>query len=242
MPGNEERESALQLARVDEMRARVFLAEGRLAEAEQLARAAAEVLERGGEETLRAAALQTQGAALARLGRRGAALAALRRAGEVAERAGDPESAGRAALMVIEELGGRLGLRELLEAFERADALLSRSGNPAHTDRLLECARRVLSAVGAGAEAEVWRGFSYNEALKRFEARLIERALRDAGGVITKAARLLGVKRQSLSSMLHTRHRELLSLCVGNVTPRRRPAPGVEDAQGSEAKESEGTG
>jgi CheY-like chemotaxis protein len=79
----------------------------------------------------------------------------------------------------------------------------------------------VLLLVGAQSGPERWRGFSFDEALHRFESRLLERALRDAGGVVAQAARLLGIKRQSLSSMLHTRHRELLSLRPP-AEPRRR--------------------
>lgn len=198
--------------------AREFIAGGRAAEAEGLARSAVQVLERGGEQSLLAEALRTQGVARARLGMREQALEALRRAAEVAEQAGDFEGAGQAVLTLLEELGGQLGLQELLETFGRADALLSKSGRPENRERLLECARRLLFVGGARPGPESWGGFSFEEAVRRFEARLLEWALRDAGGVITQAARLLGIKRQSLSSMLHMRHRELLSLRA----PRRR--------------------
>ncbi|MDT7808974.1 MAG: MalT-like region, partial [Acidobacteriota bacterium] len=48
---------SVHLAQVDETRARVFLAEGQVGEAEKLARAAVRVLERGGEQSLLAEAL-----------------------------------------------------------------------------------------------------------------------------------------------------------------------------------------
>lgn len=80
-------------------------------------------------------------------------------------------------------------------------------------------------AGGAGDRPELWRGFSFREEVRRFEARLLERALRDAGGVISDAAKLLGIKRQSLSSMLHTRHQELLPLCA-HIGPQ--PAEGTK--------------
>jgi CheY-like chemotaxis protein len=223
---------SVHIAQVDETRARVLLAEGRTVEAEKLTRLAAQAFERGGEQSLLAAALRTQGAALARLGRQGQAREVIQRAWEVAERAGDLEGAGQAALVLVEELGEELGLMELVETFERADELLAGSRQPGSKGRLLACARRVLSALGAESGPERWRGFSFEEALRRFEARLIERALRDAGGVVAQAARLLGIKRQSLSSMLHTRHRELLSLRPA-AEPRRsslmfRAADGAE--------------
>jgi CheY-like chemotaxis protein/tetratricopeptide (TPR) repeat protein len=222
----------VHLSQVDETRARVFLAEGRAGEAERLSRAAAQALERGGEQSLLAEALRTQGVALARLGRGKQARAVLKRAWEVAEQAGDLEGAGQAALTLVQEAGGGLGLLELVETFERADELLAGSRHPRNKDGLLACARRVLSVVEAQSGPERWKGFSFNEALHRFESRLLERALRDAGGVVAQAARLLGIKRQSLSSMLHTRHRELLPLRPP-VEPHRRslmfrPAGGAE--------------
>ena len=168
-----------------------------------------------------AEALRTQGVALVRLGREEQGRGVLRRAWEVAEQAGDLEGAGQAALVLVEELGGRLGLLELVETFERADELLAGSRHPGNKDRLLACARRVLSVIGSQEGEERWRGFSFDEALHRFESRLLERALRDAGGVVAQAARLLGIKRQSLSSMLHTRHRNLLALRPP-AEPRRR--------------------
>ena len=57
-----------------------------------------------------------------------------------------------------------------------------------------------------------WEGFSLKEEVHRIERRFIEFALRDAGGKISHAARLLGFKHhESLASLLKSRHRELLS-------------------------------
>jgi CheY-like chemotaxis protein len=207
-----------RLAGIDETRARVFLAEGRVVEAERLARAAVGVLERGGEQSLLAEALTTLGTALARVGREGQAGKVLLRAADVAEAAGDAEGAGAAALTLVEELGDRLALRELEAAFKRADELLARSRHPGNRERLLSCARRVLFLIGVVPEPSTWEGFSFRKAVRRYEGRLIEGALRDAGGVVVRAAQLLGVTRQSLDSMLRRRHRRLLHL-------RTPPAP-----------------
>lgn len=203
---------SVHLAQVDETRARVFLAEGRVGEAERLARAAVGVLERGGEQSLLAEALTTLGTALARGRRDARAGEVLLRAVEVAEAAGDAEGAGAAALTLVEELGDRLALRELEAAFNRADGLLARSRHPGNRERLLGCARRVLFLVGVVPEPSTWEGFSYREAVRRYEGRLIEGALRDAGGVVSRAAQLLGLSRQSFDSMLQRRHRRLLHL------------------------------
>jgi CheY-like chemotaxis protein len=136
----------------------------------------------------------------------------------VAEAAGDAEGAGAAALTLVEELGERLALRELEAAFKRADELLARSRHPRNRERLLSCARRVLFLIGVVPEPSTWEDFSFRKAVRRYEGRLIEGALRDAGGVVVRAAQLLGVTRQSLDSMLRRRHRRLLHL-------RTPPAP-----------------
>jgi CheY-like chemotaxis protein/tetratricopeptide (TPR) repeat protein len=199
-----------RLAGVDETRARVFLAEGRAGDAERLARAAAQVLERGGEQSLLAEALTTQGTALARLGRYEEARAALGRAEEVAGLAGDSEGAGQAALTLIEEMGERLELCDLGDTYERALRLLTGSRHPGNKDRLLACANTVLELVGALPSPSTWEEFSFKQAVRRYEARLIEGALRETGGVVSRTAQLLGLTRQSLDSMLHRRHRRLL--------------------------------
>jgi Flp pilus assembly protein TadD len=92
-------------AQVDDTRAKVLLAEGRIAEAERLVRSAVQTLERGGEQSLLAEALTTHGIALARGGNMRVARPTLQRAVEVAQNAGDSEAAGLAALTIIEELG-----------------------------------------------------------------------------------------------------------------------------------------
>jgi CheY-like chemotaxis protein len=226
---------SVHLAQVDETRARVFLAEGKPAEAERLARAAAQVLERGGEQSLLAEALTTQGTALARLGRYEEAREALGRAEEVAGQAGDSEGAGQAALTVIEEMGERLELCDLGETYERALRLLEGSRHPGNKGRLLACANKVLELVGALPEPSTWEGFSFKEAVRRYEARLIEGALRETGGVVSRTAQLLGLTRQSLDSMLHRRHRRLRPLRTP-TEPRRSSLMFREDDTAREGR------
>jgi tetratricopeptide (TPR) repeat protein len=103
---------SVYLAQVDDTRAKVLLAEGRVAEAEKFVASAVRTLERGGEQSLLAESLTTHGIALARLGRYEGACEALLRAMEVAEQAGDLESAGQAALCLIEESGEHLSAEE----------------------------------------------------------------------------------------------------------------------------------
>jgi tetratricopeptide (TPR) repeat protein len=102
-------------ARVDETRARVFLAQGHYREAERAAQSAVRVLEQSGHHAL-AEALITHGRALARLRRHEQARFILYRAIEISEQAGAMNRAGEAALVIVRELGGRLDeVQELSE-------------------------------------------------------------------------------------------------------------------------------
>jgi two-component system, chemotaxis family, chemotaxis protein CheY len=189
-------------AQVDDTRARVLLAEGRTTEAEKLVRSAVQVLERGGQQSLLAEALTTHGIILARMGNHKVARLTLQRAVEVAQNAGDLESAGLASLTILEELSDSLPAQDLSATYDRAAELLSRSGNQEYKDRLLDASRRVLFHVGVLPTPPTWKGFNFYDAVLRYEARIIERALKEARGVVSRAAELLGLSRQSLDSML----------------------------------------
>src|SRR5262249_55742700 len=55
-----------------------------------------------------------------------------------------------------------------------------------------------------------WKEFSLREEVKKYEAEIILRALKDANRSVTKAARLLGFKHHhSLTSLINVRHPEL---------------------------------
>jgi DNA-binding NtrC family response regulator len=70
--------------------------------------------------------------------------------------------------------------------------------------------------------ANPWEGFSLKDEVRRFEARFIELALKEAHGKISHAARLLGFKHhESLTSLLETRHEDLIEARLP-ATPRRR--------------------
>jgi CheY-like chemotaxis protein len=207
-------------AGVDETRAKVLLAEGRINEAERLVRSAVRILERGGEQSLLAEALTTYGIALARGGNMRVALPTLRRAVEVAENAGDTENAGLAALTIVEELGKYLSADELTAVYDRAADLLSRSGNRELKDRLLTASRNVLFLIGEHPTPPTWKGFNFYDAILRFEARIISRALAETGGVVSRAAELLGLKRQALDSMLKAGRHKALGRLRAPIRPR----------------------
>lgn len=228
------RKDIVPAAQVDETRARVLLAEERYAEADAVARAAVRTLEKGDEKSLLAEALTTRGRSLARLERWQKAGSTFARAVAVAEQAGDGEGAGQAALAALEELGERLTASEMNALHERATELLTQSQLPGVHARLNVCARRALrqSAVPDSSAAEKverhaaepanWSGFCLKEVVLRFERDVIERALKDAGGVVTRAAQLLGFKHhQTFVALLNSRHSSLLHARRPAI-PRRR--------------------
>ena len=100
------------VAQVDETRACVFLAQGRIAEAERVACSAVLNQEKSGRQALLAEALITHGKALARLQRYGASLSAFRQAIELSEHAGNINRAAEAALAAFREIGEHLSASE----------------------------------------------------------------------------------------------------------------------------------
>ncbi len=96
------------IAQVDETRARVFLQEGRNAEAEKVVRSSVRTLEKTDMPSLLAQSLATHGTALARMGNYGVALAAFRRAIALSQQTGNLNRAAQTALSVFQEMGDRL--------------------------------------------------------------------------------------------------------------------------------------
>ncbi|HEX8189556.1 MAG TPA: tetratricopeptide repeat protein [Pyrinomonadaceae bacterium] len=240
---------AVIVAQCDETLARVLVAEGRYDEAERVALSAVRVFEAGDRQALLAEALTTLGVAQARGGRHEEARRSLVRAVEVGEAAGDRAGAGMAALTLTEELGAHLSHAELCDAFERAHAPLSGTRNLDTLSRLTACARRALdsymaSRAGedgdeAGTPEERWEGFSLKAEVMRYEAELISRALRDAEGVVSHAAKLLGFKHhQTFVALLNNRHKGLLGERRPAIPRRRsyirRPRRQAQHAGGKE--------
>jgi hypothetical protein len=67
--------------------------------------------------------------------------------------------------------------------------------------------------------ADMWAGCSLDEEVLLYERSLIQMALNAARGQVTKAARLLGISHQRLSSILQGRHNDLV---VRTPVQRRR--------------------
>ena len=199
-------------ALVDETRARVLLSEGRVVDAEKAARRAVRILEDGDEPSWLAQALISLGVSLGRLKRSDEARSAFERAIEYAQQAGNVESAGNAALFMIEEMGSDLSDADLLATLERAEMLLENAEDAATIWRLAKGAGRVAALIYASPRCFPssinWADFSYDEEVDRYGKHLIELALRESEGSVTDAAHLLNLSHQNLSSKLR-RHKEL---------------------------------
>lgn len=133
------------IAQVDETRARLLSAQGQNIEAERVIRGAVQIFEKGGEQSLLAEALTTQGVVLARLGRFDESCNVLQRAMSVAEQAGALVYAGRAALALLEEHAGRISVEQGRRVYMLADEWLAKTQDAEDIYRLRACARRVLT-------------------------------------------------------------------------------------------------
>jgi hypothetical protein len=159
---------------------------------------------------------------LARLNHSDQARAALDRAITVAEQVGDFESAGVAALTIIEQLGTHLSNEEVWATIDHAGVLLEKTQDTATLRRLAKAAFRGLFLTHAVPAPPDWTNFSFKDVVHRYEANLIKLALKDAGGKVTPTARLLGFSHhQSLVAMIGSRHKDLLNTRTA-VRKRRR--------------------
>ncbi|HJQ31678.1 MAG TPA: tetratricopeptide repeat protein [Pyrinomonadaceae bacterium] len=203
------------LAQIDETRARVLVAEKKYRDADRIIANVIKTFESGGESALLADALTVQGIVWARLGGFDGSISILQRALDIAQQSGAFTQAGQAALTLIEEHGltWRLPESEVVKVYGRADELLRGTQDAEDIARLRACARIVIKRL-SGMQLQD-KNFSFYGAVEGLEARLIEQALELEGGSITRAARRLGLKRQTLSHMLQVRHKKLL----GKRTP-----------------------
>jgi CheY-like chemotaxis protein len=202
------------LAQVDETRARVLVAEGRFEEAARVVAPVVKALEQGDENGLLADALTVQGVALSRLGQLEGSMRALRRAVTVGTDSGAHSNAGQAALTLIEEHAVRLSDGELQAVYRRADNMLKETQDAEDVARLRACARVVVRRMRGPRLSD--KEFSLQRAVREYEARFVEEALELEEGSVTRAAKRLGIKHQSLTHLLQTRYQHLLQ--------KRRPA------------------
>ncbi len=130
-------------AQVDETLAQLHAAGCKFDLAEQAILRAVESLGKGGEEALLSEALTTHGMILCRTGRHRQAKRVLERSNRMAESCGDREGAGRALLILIEEMCEELDDGERLELGVRLEALLGDSQQVLILERLRRCQKRI---------------------------------------------------------------------------------------------------
>jgi tetratricopeptide (TPR) repeat protein len=213
----------VRTSQVDESRAQIFIAEGKYAEAEQTARNAARSFERAGRQCLLAEALVTQGIALARLGETEHAQFIFQREIEIAHQAGSLNSAGIAALTMIEELESLSGEVQSVAYMQARQWLADRQS--ADTKPRLKAVRKKIGGklLRKPKPADVRevlfnkRCDLENEVLK-YERDLISRTLAKVNGKVTDAAELLNVGYQRLAHRIEKKHPDLLK----QRTPVRR--------------------
>jgi DNA-binding response OmpR family regulator len=216
----ERHEDVGNLAQVNETRARVFIAEGRYKEADNILPGVIQAFEKGGDYALLADALRLRGVVKARLGEHESSINFLRRAMDVAQDSGSLSNAGLAALTLIEEHGReRLSETELFDVYSRADELLKDTQDAEEVARL-RAGALIMGQRLIGARLSD-KGFTLPDVVLAYEAKFIREALEVEEGSITRAAKRLGVKHQSLINILKTRHKDLLSLRTP-AKPRRR--------------------
>lgn len=193
-------------AQVDETRARVLIAEDKLVEAEKAARRAVRTLETGDEPSLLTEALITLGISLARLQHFAQSRLALDRAIDTAQRADDAESAGKAALTLIEQLGLQLTNVDLMATLARVEVLLENAKDISVVRRQARGASRVAYLINdlpkCFPSSIDPAGISAKSETLRYYKHLIALALKQSGGAVKTAARLLGMSHQNLSSKL----------------------------------------
>lgn len=231
-------------AQVDDSRARLLHAAGRSEDALVAAHAAVKMHLRGESHALLVEALTTLGFLQARAGAAAAARGSLDRAIELADLNCLREPKALAVITLLEELHDALTLDEKIDYYRRATT-------PAHSferldtlNRLAACSQLIMASAaetlhgddGAAASAPYreelrellpgdvvnWEGVSLREKVRVLEHEWISRALDEANGEPTKAARMLGMPTAwSLTTVLKGRHRDLLPARTPERTRRK---------------------
>jgi len=142
----DELSDSVRRAQVDETLAQLYLTSENYEAAERSIKLAVSTLEGSTEDALLAEALTTEGLIMCRLEHRYEAKPVIERARRVAERCGDREGAGRALLIMIEEMCDQLGDDERLEIGAQANQLLANSQQLATRERLRRCQDLIAAA------------------------------------------------------------------------------------------------
>jgi len=155
-----------------------------------------DTLEGSSEEALLAEALTTQGLVLCRLGRKQEAKPIIERARRIAERCGDRESAGKALLIVIEEM-----CDQLPDDVKTWFGKITRS-----TERMRALIIDILNYSRLSAEVPVFRRTDlqtmFTETLEDFEVAIREKHATITAGALPEIDLIPGQFRQVLHNLL----------------------------------------
>jgi tetratricopeptide (TPR) repeat protein len=203
-----------RVAIVEETQARVFIAEGKLKEAERVIRSAISILEKTGQQSLLAEALTTCGVVLSRSGSHEASRLTLERAIEVAHVIGALDKTGLAALTMVEELSDYLPLETLRAVYSRADQWLSTAQDQDTVRRMKQAASKLvtmhMSVVELAPKTRAKSQLSLPDEMLNHERQMIREALIKGNKRVTRAAELLGITHQALSYIIGARHPNLI--------------------------------
>ncbi len=202
------------MAQIDDTRAQLLTDEGRLDEAEVVARVSVSSLKKSGHQILLVDSLITHGIVLARLGRNEQARFTFQNAIELAHEAAALNKAGIAALTLIEEIGD-LAPNVLATAYEQASKWLGDCYNQGLLLRFkkvgIKLARELRREKDADPKDNLFnRKLNLQDEILKLERDLISQALARVNGRITYAAKLLGINYQTLAFIIEDRHPDLL--------------------------------
>jgi tetratricopeptide (TPR) repeat protein len=203
------------VAQIDDTRAQLLIDQGKLNEAEAVARGAARRLRKSGHQVLLADTLITYGIVLARLGRKEQARFTLQETIEAAYEIGALNKAGLAALTLIEEIED-LTLPVLAAAYLQASEWLTNCQSQQLLLRFKAAGAKLAAQIQHGPSLDDIRKSLFNEPrdladeVLKFERNLISEALAKVNGRVSYAAKLLGIGYQGLAYIIESRHPELL--------------------------------
>jgi tetratricopeptide (TPR) repeat protein len=201
------------VAQFDDTRAQLLTDEGRLEEAEAVARSSVSSLRRSGHQVLLVDSLITHAIVFARLGRQEQAQFTFQNAIEVAHEAGALNKAGLAALSLIEEIDD-LKAHVLATAYEHASEWLADCYNQGLLLRFKTAGIKLAKELRRERKTDV--DLLFNKRLRlpdeilKLEGDMISGALAKVNGRITHAAKLLGIRYQTLAFIIEARHPALL--------------------------------
>ena len=201
-------------AQIDQIQANLLLNEKKYLRSEALSKRAAHLFTKTSQPANASAAITLQAIALTHLKKAKRARYLFQQAFQIADQASATIEAGIASLSMIETLDD-LTQNELHTAYFQARENLSQSNDQAVLLRLLRSADKLIQQEAPKASQETTRTSQQSKGFRAevlaFERAKIQEALSQTDGKVTIAATLLKISYQSLSHIINTRHKELLT-------------------------------